>query len=200
VAFHSTVASLAPGDANHHYDVFVHDRRTGRTEPVSVTPDGNAGNLGSTDPSISAGGRYVAFESDATDLVPGDANGAADVFVRDRLTGRTARVSVAPGGAEANNFSHSAAISGNGRFVAFASFAKNLVPGPRDGGEGVFVHDRRTGQTNRASVNQGGAPGDSGSGDPSISSDGRFVAFSSSARNLVAGDTNGAADVFVRCR
>ena len=111
-------------------DVFVRDRQTGTTRRVSVGSGGAQGNghqLGG--PAISADGRFVAFGSCATNLVPGDTNGCSDVFVRDRQTGTTQRVSVGPGGAQGNGFSVDPAISADGRFVAFESRATNLVPG-----------------------------------------------------------------------
>ena len=131
----------------------------------------------SVDPAISADGRFVAFSSDATNLVPGDTNGTADVFVRDRQTGTTRRVSVGSGGAQGNGLSVDPAISADGRFVAFASDATNLVPGDTNGADDVFVRDRQTGTTRRVSVGSGGAQGDRVSFDPAISADGRFVAF-----------------------
>ena len=110
-------------------------------------------------PAISADGRFVAFRSDATNLVPGDTNGATDVFVRDRQTGTTRRVSVGPGGAQGNGGSFMPAISADGRFVAFESSATNLVPGDTNDMEDMFVHDRQTGTTRRVSVGPGGVQG-----------------------------------------
>ncbi len=154
-------------------------------------------------PSISADGRFVAFFSDATNLVAGDTNGADDVFVRDRKQGTTERVSVSSAGEQANAGTvrpPDPSISADGRFVAFESYASNLVAGDTYGTWDVFVRDRSAGTTELVSVSTAGEQGNDGSGDPSISADGRFVAFESSATNLVAGDTNGADDVFVRDR
>src|SRR5207249_1385057 len=114
----------------------------GTTERVSVDSTGTEGNSASTHPSISADGRFVAFASDATNLVPGDTNGFQDVFVHDRLTGTTERVSVDSAGTQGNSVSLEPSISADGRLVAFRSFASNLVPGDTNGVKDVFVHDR----------------------------------------------------------
>jgi WD40 repeat protein len=195
VAFHST-ASLVPGDTNLENDVFVHDRQTGTTLRVSVDSAGGEGNGYSARPSISADGRFVAFDSLASNLVPGDTNGDDDVFVHDRQTGTTTRVSVDSAGAQGNKGSVSASVSGDGRFVAFDSFASNLVPGDINEQWDAFVHDRQTGSTTRASVDSDGLPRRRGSLNAEISADGRFVAFQSAAR-LVSDDTNEWLDVFV---
>jgi Tol biopolymer transport system component len=170
------------------------------TERVSLGPGGVQGNEQSSGPAISADGRFVAFQSAASNLVPGDTNGAQDIFVRDRQTGTTRRVSVGPGGVQTNAEASSGvpAISADGRFVAFESDATNLVPGDTNGAIDVFVRDRQTGTTRRISVGPGGVQGNSDSGGPAISADGRFVAFVSNASNLVPGDSNARFDVFVR--
>jgi tricorn protease-like protein len=200
VAFESFASNLVRGDTNGTWDVFVHDRQTGQTMRASVDSRGIQGINGSFSPAISSDGRFVGFETSASNLVPGDTNGLEDVFVHDRQTGQTTRVSVDSGGVQGDNGSANASISSDGRFVAFASDASNLVPGDTNGLEDVFVHDRQTGQTTRVSVDSGGVQGNSGSGYPFISSDGRFVAFETSASNLVPGDTNGWSDVFVNDR
>ena len=157
------------------------------------------GNSNSLRPAIAAGGRIVAFWSCADNLVPGDTNGIADVFVRDRRTRTTERVSVGPGDIQANERSFfSAAISADGRFVAFLSGASNLVPGDTNDAGDIFVHDRRTHTTKRVSLGRDGAQANGQSLDNAISADGRLVAFRSDATNLVPGDTNGVEDVFVR--
>ncbi len=198
VAFNSYADNLVPGDTNGDWDVFVHDRQTGQTTRVSVDASGAQGNGGSYYPSITADARFVAFASDAPNLVPGDTNGVQDVFVHDRQTGRTTRVSVDASGAEGDNDSAYPSITADGRYVAFYSDASNLVPGDTNWYVDVFVHDRQTGQITRVSVDASGAEGDDDSTYPSISADGRSVAFSSLATNLVPGDTNGFADIFVR--
>ena len=197
VVFESGADNLVPGDNNANGDVFVHDLQTGATSLVSVDSNGAAGDDISWSASISADGRFVAFESFATNLVAGDTNLARDVFVRDRQTGVTSRVSVDSSGAQTGG-GFAATISSDGRYVAFVSTASDLVAGDTNGVEDVFVHDRQTGQTVRASVDSAGAQGDSMSVLPSISGDGRRVAFCSAATNLVPGDTNATCDVFVR--
>jgi len=200
VAFYSDSDNLVPDDTNDQRDIFVHDRGTGQTTRVSVDSSGAQGNNNSEYPAISADGRFVAFMSLATNLVAGDTNGVMDVFVHDRGTGQTTRVSVASGGAQGNGTSAVPAISADGRFVAFYSYANNLVPGDTNRRSDVFIHDRGTGQTTRVSVASGEAQANDSSEYPAISADGRFVAFESYADNLVAGDTNGVDDIFVRDR
>jgi hypothetical protein len=179
-------------------DIFVRDRTTGQTTRVSVSSSGAQGNFGSTGASISADGRFVAFQSLASNLVPGDTNDTADIFLRDRTTGQTTRVSVSSSGAEGNSASVLAAISANGQAVAFESAASNLVPNDTNGLQEVFVRNLTTGQTVRASVSTAGAQGDGISEAPEMSGDARFVVFQSFATNLVPGDTNGVDDIFVR--
>ncbi len=200
VAFRSSASNLVAGDTNDAFDVFVHDRVSGVTTRVSVTSAGaqTAGSAPEEDPAISADGRYVAFTSSATDLVAGDTNGVSDVFVHDRETGATTLVSVASDGTQADDYSGNPAISADGRFVAFMSFAANLVAGDTNGCPDVFVHDRATGITTRVSVATDGTQGDRLSEIPAISGDGRFVAFTSNATNLAGGDTT--YDVFVHDR
>jgi Tol biopolymer transport system component len=200
VAFWSGATNLVPGDTNGQPDVFVKDLQTGATIRVSSDSSGTQGNGISLVPSISADGRYVAFVSDATNLVVGDGNGAADVFLRDLLTGTTTLVSVDSSGAQSNGASASPTISAAGRFVAFTSAATNLVQGDTNGWEDAFLHDNLLGNTVRVSVDSAGAQGNGLSRSPSMSADGRFVAFQSAASNLVAGDTNGWDDVFLRDR
>src|SRR5260221_4084496 len=156
------------------------------TQRVSVDSGGAQGNTYSLAPSTSADGRYVAFVSHATNLVPGDTNGVEDVFVRDRLSGATEWVSVDSGGAQGNNASgvggvfFKTSISADGRYVAFASYATNLVPGDTNGFTDVFVHDRQNSATEQVSVDSVGAQGNSDSclsSLISISADGRYGAF-----------------------
>lgn len=200
VAFESDATNLVAGDTNEVMDVFVHDRKTGATTRVSVGAGGVEGNNESGLPSISGNGRLIAFECFATNLVPDDTNGQADILVHDRKTGVTTRVSVGPDGLESNEFSTAPVISGNGRVVAFESDADNLVAGDTNGQRDVFVHDRKTGATTRVSVDSAGLEGDDRSMRPAISANGRLVVFESEASNLVAGDLNGETDVFVHDR
>jgi tricorn protease-like protein len=200
VALESDASNLVSGDTNAVPDVFVHDRKTGQTTRVSVASDGAQGNSNSANPAISATGRYVAFESFANNLVSGDSNDLTDVFVHDRATGQITLVSVASDGTQGNDASLHAAISANGRYVAFFSFASNLVSGDTNAVPDVFVHDRKTGQTTRVSVATGGTQGNNDSLHPSISGNGRYVTFFSSANNLVNGDTNDTGDIFIHDR
>ena len=161
-------------------------------------------------PAISANGRHVAFASLASNLVAGDTNGNWDVFVHDRLTRVTVRVSVSSAGKQAQGPSSAPSISADGRFVAFTSTARNLVSGDLNNVSDVFVHDRdpdgngvfdeSNATTERVSVDSSGVEGNSWSQEAAISGDGKLVAFSSFASNLVAGDTNGEEDVFVHDR
>jgi Tol biopolymer transport system component len=219
VAFDSEASNLVPGDTNtcsywsaSCADVFVHDRETEQTSLISVASDGTQGNAESIGPSISADGRYVAFESDASNLVPGDTNdcwygNCSDIFVHDRVTGQTSRVSVASDGTQGEDGSYQPAISADGRYVAFLSYAYNLVPGDTNYVPDIFVHDRETGQTSLVSIASDGMQGNYYPNSPVISGDGRYVAFESNASNLVPGDTDlnclldtSCADVFVHDR
>ena len=169
-------------------------------ERVSVSGSGTQGGAESGAPSVSADGRYVAYVSVAANLVTGDTNGRYDVFVYDRQADTVRRVSVATGGAQADGDSRSPAISADGKCVAFLSRATNLVTGDTNGKWDVFVHTLATGSTTRVSVTSGGAQADGDSTRVALSADGSVVCFTSSATNLVAADTNGAPDVFVRDR
>jgi Tol biopolymer transport system component len=255
VAFTSGADNLVSQDDNRVLDVFIHDRNADEhgvfdepggisTTRVSVSSSGEEGNDESRGASLSADGRFVAFESFATNLVPGDSdtNDTVEVFVHDRQTLTTTRVSVASNGEPANGPSGNATLSADGRFVAFASAATNLLGPGVDTNQvtDLFVHDRDADgngvfdeaggiSTTRVSVpsDDGAESDEEGNGPsgepiastrfreicaartdvcitggawPAISDDGRFVAFSSLASNLVAGDTNGVTDVFVRDR
>jgi len=200
VAFRSGASDLVAGDGNSSADVFVRDRHLDTTERVSLDtgdadPDGP-----SSDPSISADGRYVAFASDASDLVAGDTNASTDLFVHNRQTASTERVSLDPGGGDPDGASSGAAISADGRHVAFHSAAGDLVEDDTNSVVDVFVHDRESNATERVSVDTAGADPDDASFDPAISATGRYVAFSSSASDLVEDDTNSSDDVFIRDR
>jgi Tol biopolymer transport system component len=256
VAFSSGASNLAP-EQHLIQDIFIRDRVSGRTEPVSVSSSGVLSDGISIDPTISADGKYVVFTSDATNLVQGDTNqcdyglldetsrpgDCPDIFVRDRETGLTERVSVSSIGEQANNQSYAPAISADGRYVTFVSKARNLIADDPNW-SGLFIRDRQTGVTERVlnapaakgqysitpdarfiaytglrngrySINvydrQTGAnelvsvprPGRSLDGDcinPVMSADGRFVAYTSNATTLVSGDTNSRRDVFVHDR
>jgi Tol biopolymer transport system component len=200
IAFDSAASNLVPGDVNSVPDVFVHDRMTSATTLVSVDDAGGQGDTDSVLPSISADGRFVVFESHATNLVAGHTGFTKDVFLHDRKTGRTTLVSVDGHGRQANGTSANASISADGRFIAFESDASNLVPGDSNQAVDVFVHDRKTGATERVSIDSAGVPGNNDSEGASLSADGRYVVFDSDASNLVAGDTNNVKDVFLHDR
>jgi len=225
VAF-ETSSSMVGDDTNGYSDIFVRDRDADEdgifdepgavsTVRVSIASDGTQGNDHSYLPTLSADGRYVAFYSVASNLVGDDTNGKIDVFVHDRDADEngifdepgavsTVRVSVASDGTQGNDHSYPAAISGDGRYVAFRSAASNLVDDDTNGYDDIFIHDLQTGETWRVSLTNCGDQGDNNSGssdDPmvALSTDGRYVAFPSSAQNLVSGDTN-YKDIFVRDR
>lgn len=205
VAFASQADSLAANDANQESDVFVFDRDAGGLELITYTslgsPETRSANGPSAGPVMSSDGCVVAFYSDATNLVPADSNQFRDVFVRDRCSGAIERVSVNSEGGQANGPSqielHALTLNTDGRFVVFASRASNLDAIPIGGTTQIFVRDRATGTTRLISRNAFGEAGNALSIAPSISADGRFVAFQSTASNLVANDENGWTDVFV---
>lgn len=197
VVFASSASNLVPDDTNGHTDIFVRDRVNGTTRLVSVGAGGQT-NSWSEQPDISADGRFIMFLSDATNLVPDDTNGVADVFVRDRKLKTTRRVSVGANG-QANDESLTPAISANGRFVVWRTRATNLVPNDTNAALDVFVRDLMERTTRRVSVGAGGQA-DKGSFDPDISGSGRYVIFESDATNLIKSDTNDASDIFIRDR
>lgn len=225
VAFASSSPDLVDRDTNRASDVFIHVLATGETSRVSLASDGTEGDADSTQPAISADGRVVAFYSSASTLVPGDTNGAIDLFVHDRATGTTTRLSVATDGTQGNANAGPAtscvtgtpttgggsspaeltrcwpgappALSADGRLVAFASDADNLVADDTNGYTDVFLHDRSTGSTTIASRRPDGTAADGSSGGPAMSADGRVIAFTSGATNLVEGGGSSDGDVYV---
>lgn len=201
VAFETDSDNLTPGDTNTETDVFVRDRKTGRTELVSVRSNGVQGNSWSGYSAVSGNGRFVAFTADASNLVKGDTNDADDVFVHDRRTGTTTRISVSGRGRQGNDDSDYPSISGTGRYIVFSSDATNLVPNDDNGYTDLFVHDRARGTTRLVTVRSNGVQSNAPTGyigPGAISADGRFITFGSTASNLVQGDGNGVTDVFVR--
>jgi Tol biopolymer transport system component len=210
VAFHSDAPGLVPNDTATNSDVFVRDRLLGTTERVSVgsdgeTPLGNGTAYGnSLDPAISADGRFVAFMSSGRNLIPGRQINETHVYVRDRLTGTTEIVSERPDGQATNGPAAQPSLSADGRYVAFVSFSsEGFVPRDDNFGPDVFVRDRVTGTTTAVSVTPTGGLSERAGAQslqPSISADGRYVAFSSNAGDLVPGDDFNDYDVFVRDR
>ncbi|MBM3471641.1 MAG: hypothetical protein FJX75_00030 [Armatimonadetes bacterium] len=202
VAFQSVASNLLSEVVEGGFgQIYVYDRVSGGMRLISRRRGtGLPGGWHSTSPSISADGRFVAFESLAADLVPNDNNGAKDIFVWKGARSRVVRASVSTAGDEANNWSVGPSISADGRFVAFESAASNLVPGDTNGMIDIFVRDVTGGQTTRESPSRTGGSANGQSWRPSISADGRYVAFDSDASNLVPGDTGGYTDIFIRDR
>jgi Tol biopolymer transport system component len=206
VTFTSLASNLVPGDTDFvphgttfGIDVFVKDLQTGAITCISTDANGKPANQsGGGGSSISADGRYVAFTSDLSNLVPGDANHTSDVFVKDLQTGSITCISTDADGDHGNEFSVNPSISADGRYVVFYTASSNLVPGDTNNTHDVFVRDLQTGSIARVSTDVNGGQGNGASFAPSISADGRYVAFTSDASNLVPGDTNGSEDMFVR--
>jgi Tol biopolymer transport system component len=169
-----------------------------RLERVSLASGNGQGNNSSSHPSITPDGRYVVFESRASNLVPNDTNGKRDIFIRDRFTMRTERLSVSTGGQEANGDCFTPRLSADGRYVAFSSNATNLVPEGSGGPSEIYLHDRVAHTTICASVSNAGAQGNAYNWAPALGREGRYLAFASSSTNLVPDDTNGNSDIFVR--
>ena len=190
VAFASRSSNLAATSTNYSSQIYLRDRQAGTTVLVSALPSGVACSGYAYSPAISADGSTVAFASAAVDLVPGDTNGATDVFVRRIATSTTSRVSVGTGGlqgempASCYDSTH-ASLSADGRYVAYSTCLSGLVAGDSNGIGDVFLHDAQTGATTRVSESPVGVSGDASSEWPVISGDGRFVAYNTWARNIV---------------
>ncbi len=195
VAFTSDRTDLVRDDGNQREDVYLLERSTGETSLVSRTPTGASGNSYSMLPSISQNGRYVAFESDASDLTEGGSE-SSDVFVYDRITGMVSLASKAPRGAVANGGSWEPQISPNGRWLCFYSEASNLVDNDANGDYDVYLADLVFDEMHLASRRMDGHAGNGGSYECTVADSGE-VAFMSDATDLVAGDTNDESDVFL---
>lgn len=200
VCFRSSATNLVVGDTNGQPDIFVHDRQTGQTTCISVSSVGAQSNGSSLNPDISPDGRFVVFESTASNLVAGDSNGTFDVFCHDRQTAQTTRVSVGTGGLQALASCRQGSISADGRYVAFESDDNNLVPGNTCLGKDVFLHDRTLGTTTLVSVSNTTGQTFTSRQNPRIADDGNFVVFDSAATDLISTDFNGHNDVFVWSR
>ena len=198
IVFRSEARDLVQGDNNGVQDIFVRDRLMTVTERVSVATDGSSANNYSEFPTVTDDGRFVGFDSLATNLVAGDTNGCTDAFVRDRLLRATDLVSRSSTGTLGNGISGLTTLSGDGRHACFISLATNLVAGDNNNCIDAFVRDRQTGVTRLVSVASDGSQGNGHVGWALVSANGRFVVFTSDASNLVPGDTNGTTDVFVR--
>ncbi len=200
VAFSSSAYNLVGGTFSWFHAVYLRDRQYKINERVSVSNSGQPADDHCNFGGMSDDARYIVFSSEASNLVDDDTNWKSDIFVRDRQTGTTERVSVSSSGEQGDEHSYSASISADGRFVAFMSRASNLVPGDTNDLWDIFVHDRKTKETTRVSVSSTGEEANGSSWNLSISADGRFVVFSSEASNLVSGDTNGKEDIFIHDR
>ncbi len=198
IAFQTYANNLFVGDNNISADVMIRDFNSGQTDLASVSTLGAVGASTSGPCMISGNGRYVVFESASSNLVPGDTNGAVDIFRRDLQTGVTELVTVGLGGVIANGSSSSPTISADGRYVCFDSVATNLTPSDNNSQRDIFVRDMVAGTTAKASVNFAGGSTNGHSYHATISRDGRVVAFDSLADNIVQGDAAGKRDVFIR--
>ena len=198
IAFSSNATTLVTGDTNASRDAFVRDSLTGVTTRVSTSSTGVQASGYSRAHAISADGRYVAFWSDANNLVSGDTNNKQDSYIKDTVTGITTRISTDSAGTEGNGDSRVSSISADGRFVVFESDANNLVANDTNNLFDSFVKDTLTGLTIRISTSSSGEEGNSLSYGAILSADGRKVVFRSTASNLVSGDTNTQDDTFIR--
>ena len=201
VLFNSTAGNLAPNTGGQLCSqVFLRDRAGNTTTLVSVNLNGFGGNGNSAYGGMSPDGRYVVFTSDASDLVAGDTNGYSDVFVRDMAAGTTVLASVSTGGSEGNGASSHPVMTPDGRYVAFLTTATNLAVGGKNNPD-IFLRDL-VAQTTVAMSSAAVAssplfPGATFSS-LSITTNGRYVAFASTATNLVSGATQAGGDVYVR--
>ncbi len=196
IAFESDADNLIPNDINDDTDIFVYDRQKNITEIISVASDKTIGNAYSFNPSISDDGRYVVFESRASNLVPNDTNRKLDIFIRDRALQTTKRIIV--NNIQGNDDSFNPSISDDGRYVVFESKASNLVPNDTNNLKDQFLFDLLQGTIERVNVAADGIQANNKSDTSSINADGQYITFGSGADNLVAGDTNNAVDIFVR--
>lgn len=198
VAFSSDATNLILGDTNGFSDIYLVATFTGAISRVNLHDDGTQADGSSFRPALSETGRYVVFESTATNLITaGTTFGITHIYRRDTQTNTTELISVDSGGVQSNGNSTQARVSADGRYVVFASDGTNLVAGDTNASRDIFLRDTQAGTTVRVSVATGGTEGNGASRSPSISADGAYVAFHSLASNLIAGDTNGVADVFV---
>ncbi len=199
VAFQSTTKNLVDGDTNRYTDIFIRDRAAGATRRISVDSFGNEANGPSQGPSISADGRYVVFQSTASNLVPGDINNSSDVFIHDLVAGTTERVSLnIYGGQTLDGSSGGACISPDGRYVLYSSSSTTIIPGDTNDAGDVFMRDLLEGTTEIISLDSSGNQVNGSSGGACIDAQGKNIVFGSYATNLVLDDTNGVHDIFVR--
>jgi len=191
LAFDSAATNLVSGPQNGHDQIYLRSVfgqeivRASVNDSGELADDANLAYHGGI--ALSRDGSVVAFNSHASNLVPGDSNERIDVFLRTLPSGPTLRASLSHSGEQGNGNSVSPAISGDGRYLVFASDADNLVPDDRNGARDIFLRDQQTDRTTRLSVSPDGEEGNGASDAPTISIDGRFVAFSSEATNLAPG-------------
>lgn len=197
IVFQSDASDLVANDTNQVRDVFIYSIESEKIELISINNQGIQGDAPSSFPVLSADGRYVAFDSDATNLVTDDTKNYIDVFVHDRTTHETTRISVNSRGKQVNSSSYGASISGDGRYVAYVSNSRSLAANDTNKTTDIFVHDRENGSVQRISLNNEGIEGNAASYEPRISLDGQWVVFTSWASNLVPDDTNQARDIFL---
>ncbi|MBK8987631.1 MAG: PD40 domain-containing protein [Chloroflexi bacterium] len=197
IVYASDATNLVPGDSNDVRDIMLYDRVTKETRLIS-RPVGGGQSSGLSNPArISADGRYIVFRSFASNLVPNDSNGTADIFVYDRISESLEMVSVSSTGQQANAEGKDPAICGDGRYIVFTSEATNLVPIPHNGQRQVFLRDRLTQTTHLVTVGLGGEMGNGRAHRAVLSADCRSVGFATEASNIVPNDTNNARDLFV---
>lgn len=202
VVFRSNSTNLITGDNNNAFDVFWRDMDNNALERVNLGP-GNIQAVGAAGvsvsfPTVSDDGNLIAYASIFTNLVTGDTNGRRDIFVRDRATASTTRVSVDSVGTESNGNSDTPVISADGRYVVYTTLATNLVASDTGALQKIIRHDRQSGATELVSVGLGASVANGNSYVSAISADGSLIAFSSSASNLVSGDSNARDDIFLR--
>lgn len=200
VAFQSFATNLVPDDTNEFEDIFVFDRQTQTMERINLAPDGAQANDRSDEVAISDDGQFVAFESVATNLVDQDSNEERDIFVWSRQTGTIERVSIAHDGSEPDRLSDQPSLSADGRYVVFESNATNLVPDDTNSRRDIFLYDRELDQIERIDVAADGTQSDGSSEKPTVSADGRLVAFDSQSMNLVSQALDGTSNIFVKDR
>ncbi len=201
IAFYSSANNLVPGDTNVLSDIFLKDRQTNATTRINVLANGTQTLSGLSEfPAISADGRFISYQSAATDLVANDSNAQVDIFVRDRLSVASVRASAANPGARSEGASMDASISRDGRFVSYSSASSTLINGDTNLSSDVFLTDRNDGSNIRISQSASAVAANAASDFPTVSGDGLSVVFRSTASNLVASDGNGAFDVFVKQR
>lgn len=202
IVYDSVATNLIPADENTWSDVFLYDAGSDSTIKISISNNNTPGNDRSERPRIAADGSYAIFLSYANNLVTGDTNNEPDIFGVDLVTYQVTRVSVGTGGAQANLGARPAeyAISPDGRYIVFASDSTNLVTDDLNNAPDIFLHDRIANTTRLISVARNGTRANGGSYDPSISANGRFIAFNTIADNLYPNDTNGVGDGVVADR